>query len=202
MMKKIAMMGGSFDPVHEGHISYARDVLKKTPVDEVVFMPAKLQPFKLDLELSSFEDRIEMIRLAIRKEAFMFTSELENELEGISYTYRTLEEFKKKSKEEIKVYFMVGTDAFIQMDTWMKADQLLSDNAIIVAHRPGYNEEKLYQKKTEYEKIFNAEIITVENVKVDVSSTEIREKIQRGTSLGEIIPEEVEAYIRKKGLYK
>ena len=110
MMKKIAMMGGSFDPVHEGHISYARDVLKKTPVDEVVFMPAKLQPFKLDLELSSFEDRIEMIRLAIRKEAFMFTSELENELEGISYTYRTLEEFKKKSKEEIKVYFMVGTD--------------------------------------------------------------------------------------------
>ncbi len=202
MMKKIAMMGGSFDPVHEGHISYARDVLKKTPVDEVVFMPAKLQPFKLDLELSSFEDRIEMIRLAIRKEAFMFTSELENELEGISYTYRTLEEFKKKSKEEIKVYFMVGTDAFIQMDTWMKADQLLSDNAIIVAHRPGYNEEKLYQKKTEYEKIFNAEIITVENVKVDVSSTEIREKIQRGTSLGGIIPEEVEAYIRKKGLYK
>ena len=190
MMKKIAMMGGSFDPVHEGHISYARDVLKKTPVDEVVFMLAKLQPFKLDLELSSFEDRIEMIRLAIRKEAFMFTSELENELEGISYTYRTLEEFKKKSKEEIKVYFMVGTDAFIQMDTWMKADQLLSDNAIIVAHRPGYNEEKLYQKKTEYEKIFNAEIITVENVKVDVSSTEIREKIQRGTSLGGIIPKE------------
>ena len=75
MMKKIAMMGGSFDPVHEGHISYARDVLKKTPVDEVVFMPAKLQPFKLDLELSSFEDRIEMIRLAIRKEASARRSE-------------------------------------------------------------------------------------------------------------------------------
>ena len=99
-----AIMGGTFDPVHLGHMSFARDVLEQTEVQQVVFMPAKLQPFKLDVKMSSFEDRAAMLELACDSmneelagsQKNVSVSTLENDLSGVSYTYRTLDEFRKK----------------------------------------------------------------------------------------------------------
>lgn len=201
-MRKIAIMGGSFDPVHVGHVSFVNDVLAQLPVDEAVFMPAKLQPFKLDEEPAPFYDRKEMLCLATKSEPFMSVSELENELQGVSYTYRTLREFKKMTGRDTKVYFLVGTDTFMQMDTWKESSDLLGNNSIIVAHRPGYDRDRLYAKKSEYEKKFSTEILTIENKKVDISSTQIRERIKAGKSINNLVHKDVEIYIGEKGLYK
>lgn len=196
------MMGGSFDPVHIGHISFVRDVLNQLQMDEVVFMPAKLQPFKLDIELSSFVDRLNMLKLAIKNEPGMRVSPLENQLPGVSYTHRTLQEFKKDMDKNSKLYFMVGTDTFVQMDTWKEPERLLRDNAIIVANRPGYDEEKILLKKSEYEKKFGSEIILVENKEIYLSSTDIRKKVIAGEPLTDMVHRDVEAYIKEKGLYR
>ena len=116
-----AIMGGTFDPVHLGHMSFAMDVLEQTEVQKIVFMPAKLQPFKLDVKMSSYEDRVAMLKLAcevINSEMALRhgdaagrsaeVSLLENELPGVSYTYRTLEEYRKLF-EPAELFFVTGT---------------------------------------------------------------------------------------------
>ena len=201
-MTTYAVIGGTFDPVHNGHISLAEDVLRQTDTDIVVFMPAKLQPFKLDVKVSSFEDRFEMLMIAFGGREDMTASTLENELDGVSYTYRTLDEFRSRIGEDDRLYFVTGSDTFTKLDTWTEPEHLLRTNSFIIGVRPGYPVDELEEKREEYSAKYGTVSKVIDNEKHDISSTMIRERAAAGEPIDGLVPAGVKEYITAKGLYR
>ena len=216
-MAKIGIIGGTFDPVHEGHLNLALDAMEQAQLDAVWFMPAKIQPFKQDRKVTEPSQRLEMLALAIEGHPGLSVSTLEMELEGVSYTYRTLREVRRRlleermeeaaesqsdSAEPDTVYFITGTDTFIKMDTWMHAEELLMENAVIVGSRPGYQDQEIERCRALFEKQYGTEVLVIRNDLMDISSTGIKEKIAAGEPITGLVPQAVEEYINGHGLYR
>ncbi len=197
----IGVLGGSFDPVHTGHVHLALDALNQVDLDRILVVPAKLQPFKLDRTPASGEDRMEMLRIAFAGEEGIEISPMELDRDGISYTYLTLRETRARYGEEARVSFITGTDSLLKLDTWMNAEELLTEYAYIVGSRPGYLEEELFAKAEELKNRWGTKITIIENRLFDVSSTEIRENVAKGRSIAGMVPEKVEEYIAANQLY-
>ncbi len=193
--KKYGVFGGTFDPIHEGHISLAKEAANQMNLDEIIFVPAKLQPFKLDKEVTDPKLRLEMINLAISDYDGFSVSTYEMDKEGISYTYLTLEYFRNVLDGE--VYFICGTDSFLMMEKWMEGEKFLRENNLIVGSRPGLEDEMLEEAKERYEKKYSAKVNRIFNKRIDMSSTQAR----KGNLL-ELINEKVKSYIDKTGIYK
>lgn len=200
-MRKIGIFGGSFDPVHLGHVELGADAREQAGLDSLYFVPAKLQPFKLDKKATEGFHRVNMLKLALRNHPELEVSEFELEQDGISYTINTLDHFRDVSGEDARIYFLTGTDSFIKIHTWMRADEFLPEYSFIVGSRPGYMENELREQKQYLESEYGCEVIIINNTRVDVSSTEIREKVQKGQSLEGLVDPEVEKYIYENGLY-
>ncbi len=201
-IRKIGIFGGSFDPVHLGHTGLAEDAMKQAGLDKVVFIPARLQPFKLDKKLASGKDRLEMLKLAAGDTAGFEISTYELDTEGISYSYLTMRAMQEKYGVDTKLYFITGTDAFLKIDQWKNAEELLTKYSYVIGTRPGYKQEELSVCIDDIRRRYGTEIINIDNVQVDVSSTEIREIISRGENAEGLISAEVERYIRSNGLYE
>jgi len=201
-MKRKGLIGGTFDPVHIGHISLASDAMNQACLEEVIFMPAGHQPFKLDKKISSAKDRIAMLNLATEGKPGMVVSDMETDIDDISYTYRTLDAVREKLGSEYRLYFITGTDSFLKMETWRNADELLKNNSFIVGSRPGYRIDELDECIRRLEHKYGTETILLKNRRFDVSSTEIRNRAEHGESLSGLVPENVERYIKEHGLYR
>lgn len=201
-IRKIGIFGGSFDPVHLGHTGLAEDAMKQAGLEKVVFIPARLQPFKLDKKLASGEDRIEMLKLAAGNTAGFEISTYELDNEGVSYSYLTMRAMQEKYGKDVKLYFITGTDAFLKIDQWKNAEELLTEYSFVIGTRPGYKQDELESYIKNIHKTYGTEIININNVQVDVSSTEIRDIISSGGSAEGLISAEVERYIRNNGLYE
>ncbi len=201
-IRKIGIFGGSFDPVHLGHTGLAEDAMKQAGLEKVVFIPARLQPFKLDKKLTSGEDRAEMLKLAAGNTDGFEISTYELDEEGISYTYLTMRAMQDKYGEGAKLYFITGTDAFLKIDQWKNAEELLKRYAYVIGTRPGYKQEELKICIEKIREAYGTEIINIDNVQIDVSSTEIRDILKQGESAEGLISEEVERYIKENGLYE
>ena len=142
-MKRIGILGGTFDPVHCGHIHLAEDAMKQGGLDEVIFIPARLQPFKLGKKITSGEDRLAMLQLATEHTPGFAVSSYELDAEGVSYTYLTLRALQKEYGEDARLYFITGTDAFLKIELWMMAEELLTNYGFLIGTRPGYREDEL-----------------------------------------------------------
>ena len=201
-MKRIGIFGGSFDPVHLGHIGLARDAAKLAGLEKVVLIPAKLQPFKLDKKVTAGEDRLAMLKLAAEGEDTLEISDYEMNRDGVSYTYLTMRAMKEHYGPDTKLYFITGTDSFLNIDKWKNAEELLSSYSFLVGTRPGYKDRELEECIERISRDYKTEVKHIDNIQVDVSSTEIRERIEAGVSAADLIPAEVERYIREKGLYR
>ena len=201
-IRKIGIFGGSFDPVHLGHTGLAEDAMKQSGLEKVVFVPARLQPFKLDKKLASGDDRVEMLKLAAGDTAGFEISTYELDNEGVSYSYLTMRAMREKYGKDTKLYFITGTDAFLKIDMWKNAEEMLTEYSYVIGTRPGYKHEELKLTMENIRKKYGTEIINIDNVQVDVSSTEIRDMISRGDSAEGLISPEVERYIRSNGLYE
>jgi len=201
-VKRVGVLGGSFDPVHYGHLCLAQDARDMAGLDEVILMPAKLQPFKLDKHLTEPADRLEMLRIAAMLLENISVSSKELDADRISYTATTLGELREEFTDRDKLYFITGTDSFIALGTWYKADELLSDNGIVVGIRPGYREDEVEQKSALYRTAFGTEVIIIKNRRLDISSTEIRERVRKGESTEGLLPQEVRDYIDEHRIYK
>lgn len=200
-MKRIGIFGGTFDPIHNGHIGLAEDARSQMQLEKVILIPARLQPFKLEKTVTEGCHRLEMARLAISGKDGLEVSDYELRQERVSYTYMTLRAMKEQGGENTRLYFLTGTDAFLKVSEWSHAEEMLREYSFAVGSRPGYRETELDACIEHLKNVYNTDIVKIENRQRDISATEIRQKLEAGQGLQEMVPEAVERYIKKHGLY-
>lgn len=199
-MRKIGIMGGTFNPIHSGHLTMARMAYEQFKLDEVWFMPTKNPPHKESIEIASDEHRAEMILLAIKEIPFFVLSTMEYEREGMTYTKDTLAEATKKYPEDY-FYFIIGSDSLAYIDEWKEAEKLLSMAHILSAPRYPSNPDEDNRKKAFLEENYGADIQFIEMEPVVISSQEIRWCLENGQDVTAFLPESVMDYIKKNRLY-
>ena len=200
-MGHIGILGGSFDPFHYGHLSIAKAALKECGLSQIVLMPTKVQPFKLGKKRASEEDRVNMVRLIAKKNENFAVSTIEAFSQEVSYTYKTLQALSEEYGRE-KLHFIMGTDSFLSIETWYKGEDLLKEYSFIVGVRPGYKENETEEKMQYYKEKYGTKVRILHNRVLEVSSTEIKERIRDGRSIREFVPYEIERYIDEHGLYQ
>ena len=198
---KVGIMGGTFNPVHNGHLLLAEQAREYCNLDEILFMPSGNSYMKNHDEIPDGDTRISMTALAIEDNPYFALSTMEVERKGPTYTCETLAELKKLHSE-IQYYFIVGADNPFSIETWWKPEEILSYCTLIVALRGDKEERAILNKAADLKEKYNASIILLPERKFDISSTEIREKIKRGESVRYLLPDKVISYIEKNGLYK
>ena len=164
-------------------------------------MPAYIQPFKQGKRVTDDEHRLAMANLAFKDIPKTEISTLEIDRMRISYTFDTMSELKKQYPGK-ELFFITGTDAFMQIDSWYKGVDLLENFSFIVSARPGYYEDELNETIKTYQRLYNTQVIKLVAKMPDISSTDIREAYRNGESISSLVPEAVERYIKDNGLYE
>jgi len=190
-MEKIAILGGSFNPIHIGHLILANTVCEEFNLDKIIFVPCYIQPLKSNKDFASAEDRLAMIKFAIQNNPKFELSDIEIKRKGKSYTVDTLKYFKQKYDD---LYFVIGADNIKDFHRWKEPDTILKLAKLIVTNRGGI-EQKIPQR-LRGKKIFVCKIPDIE-----ISSTLIRNNIRSNKSIKYLVPEKVEKYIIKNKLY-
>lgn len=199
-MKKYGIFGGSFNPIHYGHLMICEYIKEEMGLDKVIFIPTGNPPHK-ELELSA-KDRYEMVRLAISPNPDFEISDIETTRVKKSYTVDTIRELKKIYKEE-KLYFLIGLDSLFQLKTWMKIGDLSQEIEFVVALRPGYLDKEEVNKEIDFlRENFGTKINLIKTPLYEISSTDLRDRIREGKSLRYLIPKKVLDYIEESGFYK
>jgi nicotinate-nucleotide adenylyltransferase len=191
---KIAVMGGTFNPPHIAHLICAEEVCDQFKFDKVLFIPSARPPHKNNHEIADAQHRYMMTVLATKNNPHFEVSRIELDRPGRSYTIKTVKELKLIYGNEAEIYWIVGTDAIIDMPSWYNIDELLRICNFVAINRPGYDPNNADKKI-----IQNVHFVKVSNI--DVSSSEIRRRIRDGMSIKYLVPMEVEEYIYKNGLY-
>lgn len=199
--KKIGIMGGTFNPVHNGHLLLADSARVQHKLDEVWFMPSGRPPHKQKEEILSDEKRSDMLRLAIEGNAAFCYSDLELRREGIIYTSDTLKILCKEYPEN-DFYFIIGGDSLMQLESWHKPEEIFARAVILASQRSGVDLEGFEKKRMELSLKYKAEILPVNIPSLEISSAEIRRRVKDGGAVRYLLPEKVYAYICENGLYK
>ena len=199
-MKKYGIFGGSFNPIHYGHLMICEYIKEEMGLDKVIFIPTGNPPHK-DLGVSA-EDRYEMVKLAISPNPDFEISDIETTRINLSYTVDTIRELKKIYKEE-KLYFLIGLDSLFQLKTWKKIDDLSQEIEFVVALRPGYIDKEEINREIDFLRDnFGTKINLIKTPLYEISSTDLRDRIHEGKSLRYLIPKKVLDYIEESGFYK
>lgn len=198
-MKKLGILGGTFDPIHNGHLYLAREAYSKLGLDEVLLVPASVPPHKLGLDVTPARDRYMMTLLATEGESFMRVSDIELKREGPSYTYDTVLALKKLYPD-YEFYFIIGGDTVPQLHTWSRIRVLLEMVTFVAVGRPGYT-DVINQAANELGDIVYQKVKMLDTREFSVSSTEIRNRIRQRRSLIGLVPDIVQEYIYVNGLY-
>jgi len=193
LLKK-GIMGGTFDPIHLGHLVTAEEVRDYFQLEEVVFVPSARPPHKIGQEITNPEHRYLMVVLATITNPFFRVSRVELERVGPSYAVDTLHFFREMWGNETEIYFITGADAFAQISSWNNPDELFRLCTFVAASRPGY---KMVGMKEKYRQ----RVKMIEVSALAISSSEIRRRVKRGESIKYLVPEAVENYIKKNGIY-
>lgn len=195
-----AIYGGTFDPVHKGHIALADHAVRECGIDKLIFMPAYVSPFKQDRITAPGADRAAMIESILGYNKAFSLSRYELNREGPSYTYETVMHWKPMLGG--KLSFILGFDSVLAIDTWYRGEDLLREVSLITARRPYSDYRKGLEKIEYYRKEFGTETTVLEMGPVDASSTEVRKRISAGQSISDIVAPEVEKYITEHDLYR
>ena len=198
---KIGLIGGTFNPIHHGHLILSEYVRENFQLDKVIFIPTGLPPHKSATVVEKPEIRLEMTKLAIERNQFFSVSDIETYREGISYTIDTITELKNLYPND-QLYFLIGADSLFELPTWKYYDKLISKTNIIVVNRPGGANNLIGAKIKEYEDQFGGSIIEVKSPLIDISSSDIRNRVKDGKSIKYLVPNNVEEFILQKNLYK
>lgn len=198
--KKLGIMGGTFDPVHLGHIGVAEAALSEVGLDEVIFMPAYIQPFKQNRYVADGDMRFEMLKLATIHEDRFKVSDWELKQESVSYTFDTVSHLLKEDFAD-KIFFLMGSDSLMSVETWYKGKELLEICNFVVGLRPN-NDRSVVEKHAEMlSQKYDSEIILLEKNMLPISSTMIREYVMASKPISGLVTPLVEEYIYKNELY-
>lgn len=197
--KKLGIIGGTFDPIHVGHLKIAQEVYERMGLERVLFVPAYIAPHKVGQHFASAADRYEMTRLALEGQPAFDLTDMELRRSGVSYTIDTVKELISIHKG-CELFFIIGEDTVTQLHTWRNIQELLRLVTFVAAGRPGYEGVlETVKKNLGFDAV--SRIVLLDTPEYDVSSTKIREYLQAGRSLTGLIPCKVERYIRRRGLY-
>lgn len=200
-MKKIGIMGGTFNPIHNGHLFLAENAYEQLTLDQILFMPSKNPPHKKGAAISSEEHRKNMVDLAIRDNPHFTLSTLELNREGVTYTADTLT-LLTMDHPDTKYYFIEGTDSFLSMEKWKDPQTIFQLSTIVVAGRDRLPVEVLKKQKCMLEVKYGAKIELLDMPVMEISSEEVRNRIAWKQSIRYYVPDIVIDYIEKHNLYK
>lgn len=198
---RIGFIGGTFNPIHHGHLILSEYVRDNCKLDKVIFIPTGLPAHKVELAAEDPKIRLEMTKLGIESNVFFNVSDIETYREGISYTIDTIMELKKTYPKD-QLYFIIGADSLFQLPTWKDYEKLISSINIIVVNRPGEKNNLIRDKIKEYADLFGGNIIEVKSPLIEISSADIRNRVKNGKSIKYLVPKKVEEYILQKSIYK
>jgi len=198
--QKIGILGGTFDPVHYGHLVAAEDLRQKLGLEEVLFVPAGQPWLKEGMDISRAEHRLEMVLLATASNPHFNVSTVELERPGPTYSVDTIIELKASLSARAELYFMVGYDALAELPRWKEPARLLELCQVVGFGRPGHEEIDLHELDAAVPGA-SERIMVVDVPQIDISATDIRRRVARGLSIRYLVPEEVERYIAQNGLY-
>jgi len=191
---RLGILGGTFDPVHRGHLALAGAARAELGLDRVLFVPAGHPWRKADRPITSAEDRLAMLRLALEGEETFEIATLELEREGPSYTADTLEALRRDRPND-ELFFILGEDALVDLPSWARPGRILELAVLVVARRVGAQRKAVEGAARRLPGLLDR-AVWLKMPLVDVSATEIRERVRRGLAIGDLVPPSVEAYIQ------
>jgi nicotinate-nucleotide adenylyltransferase len=223
---RLGIMGGTFDPIHLGHLRAAEEIYWAFGLDRITFVPAARPPHKEEGVVASALHRYEMVSLATVFTPYFCVSSIELDRAGKSYSVETVRELQRISGPGTTLYFIVGVDAFLEMSEWREAGELLALTRLIVTARPGWRLDEVERLLTpaqrrvlgdpsfKYYKVADVQpdrieqevgarqVLLVEVISLDIASREIRQLVEAGRSIRHLVPDTVAAYMAKNRLYQ
>ena len=198
--KKIGIMGGTFDPVHNAHLSLAGQAYRQFSLDAVWMLPNGNPPHKSGIRQADVKHRIRMIQLAIADTPYLKFCNLETSRREYHYTFETLQHLKNAYPGAV-FYFIMGADSLFEFDEWREPEAISRDCVILAAVRDGRRREQLQKRVAELGARYGADIRLLDTPNMDIASSEIRRRIAAGEDVSGMLPPDVAEYIRKNGLY-
>ncbi len=199
--KKTGIMGGTFNPIHVGHLLLAENARDSFGLDEILFIPSGRSYMKQEAEILDRRERYEMTSLAIEGNPAFSISDIEVRRKGNTYTCDTLSRLKA-SEPETEFYFIVGADSLFSMETWREPERIFRDCVVLAAVRDDKDSDKLQGQISYLEEKFNARIYQITFKEIDISSTDIRMRLANGQSIRYMVPDKVISYIEEHHLYR
>jgi nicotinate-nucleotide adenylyltransferase len=213
---KAGVFGGTFDPIHLGHLRTAEEIGQQLTLEKVYLIPSASPPHKTGDPVTSFEDRMSMVRLAVRGASRLEVLDLEGRRPGLSYSIETLRELHSAfARPHTEFFFFLGMDAFLEINTWKEYKALFQYAHFVVIQRPGFHLDDLGSviadlglgfKETANPDVYRAPsgktLIRMKPTLMDISSTRLRQMVSHGQSIRFLVPESVHDYIIEKGLYR
>ena len=196
--QRVGIMGGTFDPIHYGHLVTAEAAREQYDLQTVVFVPSGQPPHKKPGSMTGFWHRYRMVALATAANPLFEVSKLENERGGLSYTVDTIRVFRQLYGAGTDIFFITGADAILEIIGWKQPEELLAMCRFIAATRPGYDLGQLKAALGEY---LAGSVSILENLAPNISSSDIRERVRTGASIRYLVPDAVESYIIENRLY-
>lgn len=203
MKKKIGIMGGSFDPIHMGHLMMSEYVRSELDLDEVLFVPTGNPPHK-QIGILEAEKRLEMVKVAIADNPHFTVSDLEVQKKGISYSVDTVLELKALHPED-EFYFLIGSDLLPQLKSWKRFDELATEIEFVLSIRPGFDtitKEDMVHEIADLKEDYGARVTVIETPLYEISSTQIRQRIRDHRSVRYLVKQEVISKIEEAGYYR
>lgn len=194
------VFGGTFDPIHNGHLAVAEEVRERLNLAEVIFVPAGQPWLKTDWVISAAEDRLRMLHLALDGKPGYKISEMEIERGGPSYTIDTIKTLKKGPGNEDELFFILGQDNMCQLPQWRKAAELIKLCYLVAVPRPGSARLKMKDLEVSLPGI-TERVMVLKRPEIDISASNIRERVGQGLSVRHLVPEAVNRYLKQQGLY-
>ena len=197
---RVGIMGGTFNPIHVGHVITGECAYEQFALDKVLFMPSKTPPHKSTLGIASTTDRTNMVRLAIEENPHFTLSTIELEREGITYTVDTLLELHR-THSNCEYFFIIGADSLLGFARWRNPGEILKLATILVVSRYGLSDNRLLEQINKLKAVYGGHFEIVKMPTIDISSSEIRERHKKGLSIRYYVDHKVRQYMDEHSLY-
>lgn len=198
--KKLGILGGTFNPIHVGHLMLAEWAKQEFCLDHILFIPSGCSYMKRENGCKDSQERLEMVRLAIQGRPDFSSSDMEIRRGGFTYTCETIRRLREKHPNT-ELYFILGADSLFSIERWRHPEEILKNCTLVAAAREGYGMQELKAKCRELETHFHGKVRLMEFGAMDVSSSCIRDRIRAGKSIRYLVPESVRVFIEEKKLY-